>query len=90
MVSIKDHPDHVCGRQLHTSAIVSIEAQDHPLTLTIRPDNSLDPGSGAPYQVHGRLLIGDAVSGNYNFIPDEQTCALARLAPSASIPANGG
>jgi hypothetical protein len=40
--------------------------------------------------VHGRLLIGDAVSGNYNFIPDEQTCALANLAPSASIPANGG
>jgi len=40
--------------------------------------------------VHGRLLIGDAVSGNYNFIANEQTCGLAVLAPSASIPTNGG
>jgi hypothetical protein len=73
-----------------SGALVKIDAQDHPLTLSIRPDNTLDPGSSAPYQVHGRLLIGDAVSGNYNFIPDEQTCALAMLAPSASIPANAG
>ncbi len=77
----------VAGR---SGAVVRIDVQDHPLNLAIRPDNTLDPGSSAPYQVHGRLLIGDAVSGNYNFIPDEQTCALAMLAPSASIPANGG
>jgi hypothetical protein len=73
-----------------SGAVVKIDVQDHPLNLAIRPDNTLDPGSTAPYQVHGRLLIGDVVSGNYNFIPDEQTCALAMLAPSASIPANGG
>jgi hypothetical protein len=73
-----------------SGAVVRIEAQDHPLTLSIRPDNTLDPGGSAPYQVHGRLLIGDAVSGNYNFIPNEQTCGLAVLAPSASIPTNGG
>jgi hypothetical protein len=73
-----------------SGAVVKIDVQDHPLNLAIRPDNTLDPGSSAPYQVHGRLLIGDAVSGNLNFIPDEQTCALAMLAPSASIPANGG
>jgi hypothetical protein len=73
-----------------SGAVVRIEAQDHPLTLSIRPDNALDPGSAAPYQVHGRLLIGDAVSGNYNFIPNEQTCGLAVLAPSASIPTKGG
>ncbi len=73
-----------------SGAVVKIDAQDHPLSLAIRPNNTLDPGSATPYQVHGRLLIGDAVSGNYNFIPDEQTCALATLAPSQSIPANGG
>jgi hypothetical protein len=71
-------------------AVIRINAPDHPLTLAIRPDNTLDPGSSAPYQVHGRLLIGDAVSGQYNFVPNEQACNLARLAPSAAIPANGG
>ena len=73
-----------------SGAVVRIHAQDHPLNLSIRPNNTLDPGSATLYQVHGRLLIGDAVSGNYNFIPNEQSCGLAALAPSASIPANGG
>ena len=71
-------------------AMIRIDAADHPLMLAIRPDNTLDPGSTAPYQVHGRLLIGDAVSGNYNFLPNERTCGLAVLAPSASIPSSGG
>lgn len=73
-----------------SGAVIKIEAQDHPLALAVRPDNTLDPGSSTPYQVHGRLLIGDAVSGNYNFIPNEQTCGLAVLKPSASIPTTGG
>ena len=73
-----------------SGAVVKIEAPDHPLNLAIRPTNTLDPGSAALYQVHGRLLIGDAISGNYNFIPNEQSCGLAVLAPSPSIPANGG
>src|SRR6201998_502776 len=68
-----------------SGAVLKIDVQDHPLNLAIRPDNTLDPGGSAPYQVHGRLLIGDAVSGNYNFIPDEQTCALAMLAPRSSM-----
>lgn len=33
-------------------------------------------------------MIGDFT--NYNFVPNEQTCALAVLAPSASIPTSGG
>ncbi|HLJ79569.1 MAG TPA: hypothetical protein VKT75_19285, partial [Acidobacteriaceae bacterium] len=73
-----------------TGGVIRIDAPDHPLTLAIRPNNTLDPGNAVPYQVHGRLLIGDAVSGNYNFVPNEQACGLAVLAPSASIPTNGG
>lgn len=73
-----------------SGGVIKIDASDHPLTLAIRPDNTLDPDSGTNYQVHGRLLIGDAVSGNYNFIPNEQSCRLDILAPSESIPANGG
>jgi hypothetical protein len=71
-------------------AVIKINAADHPLTLAVRPDNTLDPGSSAPYLVHGRLLIGNAVSGQYNFVPNEQTCNLARLAPSKPIPTTGG
>lgn len=73
-----------------SGGVIKIDAQDHPLTLAIRPDNTLDPGSSGPYQVHGRLLIGDAIGGNYNFVPNEQICGLAVLKPSASIPATGG
>lgn len=69
-------------------AVIRIDVPDHPLTLALRPDNTLDPGSAAPYQVHGRLMIGDISS--YSFVPNEQTCGLAVLAPSASIPTNGG
>ena len=70
--------------------IVKIDAPDHPLALAIRADNTLDPGSAAPYQVHGRLVVGQNDNGNSAFLPNEQTCGLAVLAPSASIPANGG
>ena len=71
-----------------SGGVIKIDAQDHPLTLAIRSDNTLDPGSAEPYQVHGRLMIGDFT--NYNFVPNEQTCGLAVLAPSASIPTSGG
>src|SRR5271170_4259685 len=73
-----------------SGAVVRIDAPDHPLALVIRPDNTLDPGSAAPYQVHGRLLVGQNANGNNAFIPNEQTCGLAVLAPSASVPTNGG
>jgi hypothetical protein len=73
-----------------SGAVIKVDAADHPLTLAIRPDNTLDPGNSATYQVHGRLLIGDAIGGNYSFIPNEQTCGLAALVPSASIPSGGG
>ncbi|WP_433983227.1 hypothetical protein RBB78_17390 [Tunturiibacter empetritectus] len=33
---------------------IKIAAPDHPLALIIKPDGSLDPGSSAPYQVHGQ------------------------------------
>jgi hypothetical protein len=71
-------------------AVIKIDAPDHPLALTLRPDNTLDPGSNTPYQVHGRLLIGQAVGGNYSFIPNERICGLAVLSASASVPAQGG
>lgn len=73
-----------------SGAVIKIDAPDHPLTLAIRPDNTLDPGGSTPYQVHGRLLVGEAISGNYNFVPNEQSCGLAVLKPSASIPTSGG
>jgi len=73
-----------------SGAVIRIEAPDHPLALAIRPDNTLDPGSAAPYQVHGRFMIGQNGNGNYAFLPNEQTCGLGVLAPSASIPTNGG
>jgi hypothetical protein len=71
-------------------AVIRIDAPDHPLTLAVRPDNTLDPGSSTPYQVHGRFMVGQNPNGNYAFVPNEKTCGLARLAPSAAIPTNGG
>jgi hypothetical protein len=73
-----------------SGAVIRIDAPDHLLALTIHSDNRLDPGSTAPYQVHGRLLIGQNGISNHAFLPNEQTCGLAVLAPSASIPTNGG
>lgn len=70
--------------------MIRIDTPDHPLTLAIRPDNTLDPGSAAPYQVHGRFVIGHNGLGDYTFIPNEQTCGLAVLEPTGSIPTVGG
>lgn len=71
-------------------AVVKIAAPDHPLTLTFRPDGSLDPGSTGPYQVHGRIVTGQNDDGDFTFAPLEQTCTLAVLTPSQQIPSSGG
>jgi hypothetical protein len=73
-----------------TGAVVKINAPDHPLTLAFRPDGSLDPGSSAPYQVHGRIVTGQDQNDDFTFAPMEQTCNLAVLNPSKQIPIAGG
>jgi hypothetical protein len=72
-----------------TKAAIKIEAADHPLTLGFGPNGSLDPGAG-PYQVHGRIVIGQDTNGDFTFAPLEQTCDLAVLTPSKQIPSVGG
>jgi hypothetical protein len=72
-----------------TKSFIKIDAPDHPLTLAFGPNGSLDGGSG-PYQVHGRIVIGQNDAGDFTFAPLEQTCNLAVLAPSKQIPAGGG
>jgi len=69
-----------------SSAVIKVEAPDHPLALAFRPDGSLDAGSG-PYQVHGRIVIGSNDNGDFTFAPMEQACNLGVLAPSKDIPA---
>lgn len=72
-----------------TNSYIKIAAPDHPLTVAFRPDGSLDPGSG-PYQVHGRVVVGQNDDGDFTFVPLEQTCTLAVLTPSRQIPSTGG
>jgi len=62
----------------------------HPLTLAFKSDGSLDPGSDGPYQVHGRTVTGQDNNDNFTFAPFEQTCNLARLTASQTIPSGGG
>lgn len=69
--------------------VIQIAAADHPLSVAIHSDGSLDPGSG-PFQVHGRMMIGQTVSDSYTFMPLERSCNLAALTPANSIPASGG
>lgn len=73
-----------------TNAVVHINATDHPLTFAFKPDGSLDPGASGPYQVHGRTVTGQNDDGDFTFAPMEQTCNLAVLAPSKTIPSGGG
>ncbi len=73
-----------------TKAVVQINAPDHPLTLALRPDGSLDPGGSGPYQVHGRRVTGQNSNDDFTFAPFEQTCNLAVLIPSKAIPSGGG
>jgi hypothetical protein len=72
-----------------TRAAIKIDAPDHPLMLGFGPNGSLDAGSG-PYQVHGRIVVGQNDNGDFTFAPLEQTCNLAVLAPSKTIPSTGG
>ena len=64
------------GRQ----AVVKVAAPDHPLTLLIKPNNMLDPGSGT-YLVEGRKITGQDAKGDYTFAPLNATCNLAPLSP---------
>jgi len=70
-------------------SVVTVAAPDHPLTLAIRADDSLDPGAG-PYQVHGRIVTGQDDNDNFTFAPMERTCNLAVLTPAKEIPSGGG
>ena len=72
-----------------TRAGIKVDAPDHPLTFGFRPDGSLDAGSG-PYQVHGRVTVGQKDNGDFTFVPMEQSCNLGVLAPSKQIPSSGG
>jgi hypothetical protein len=72
-----------------TKAFIKVDAPDHPLDLAFGANGSLDAGS-APYQVHGRIVIGQNDNGDFTFAPLEQTCNLAVLAPSKTIPTGGG
>jgi hypothetical protein len=71
-------------------ASIKIAAPDSPLTLIIKPDGSLDPAASTPYQVHGRIVTGQNDNGDFTFAPLEQTCNLAALIPSKTIPSAGG
>jgi hypothetical protein len=73
-----------------TKGVIKINAPDHPLTLAFSPDGSLDPGASGPYQVHGRIVTGQNDNDDFTFAPLEQTCNLAVLAPSKTIPSGGG
>jgi hypothetical protein len=73
-----------------TKAVVKINAPDHPLNLAFSPDGSLDPGASGPYQVHGRIVTGQNENDDFTFAPLEQTCNLAVLTPSKTIPSGGG
>jgi hypothetical protein len=69
---------------------IKIAAPDHPLALIIKPDGSLDPTTAGPYQVHGRVVTGQNDNDDFTFAPLEQTCNLATLTPSKTIPSSGG
>ena len=62
------------GRQ----AIVKIDAPDHPLTMAIGSNNTLNPGSG-PYLVEGRRIVGQNDNDDFTFAPLNATCSLAVL-----------
>jgi len=68
------------GKQL----AVNVSAPDHPLTLGINANNTLNPGNGQ-YLVRGRLITGKDDAGNLTFLPVNATCNLATLGPG-SVP----
>jgi hypothetical protein len=60
--------------------VIKVEAPDHPLTLVMKPNGTLDPGSG-PYEVQGRTIKGRDSNDDFTFAPLNATCNLAALAP---------
>src|SRR5580704_9256570 len=62
------------------SQIAMKVAAPHPLTLVVKPNNTLDPGPGS-YLVEGRLITGKTNNGDLNYVPRNATCNLAVLAP---------
>ncbi|HLY63019.1 MAG TPA: hypothetical protein VKV95_19910 [Terriglobia bacterium] len=74
-------------------AVIKVDAPDHPLSLVMKPDGTLDPGSG-PYDVQGRIITGQNSNDDFTFAPRNATCNLAVLAPgeipSTSVPTTTG
>jgi hypothetical protein len=64
------------GRQ----AVVKVDAPDHPLTMMLQSNNTLNPGSG-PYLVEGRRIIGQNDNDDFTFAPLNATCNLGVLSP---------
>lgn len=71
-------------------AVIQIAAPDHPLALAMNADGSLTPNLSGAYQVHGRTVLGQTDDGDFRFAPLEQTCNLAALTASKTIPSGGG
>jgi len=61
-------------------AVVRVEAPGRPVAMALKPDNSLDPGSGQ-YEVQGRRIAGQNAGGDFVFAPLNQTCTLGVLKP---------
>src|SRR5665213_1512250 len=76
-----------------SGAVIKISAPDKPLVMAFRGSGaavSLEPGSTGAYQVHGRITTGQNDDGDFTFAPMEQSCNLAVLVPSKTIPMSGG
>ncbi len=73
-----------------SGATIRINAPDHPLVLALRANGSLEPDGDGAYLVHGRITTGQDDDGNFMFAPMEQSCTLAVLRPSKTIPEGGG
>jgi hypothetical protein len=73
-------------------AVVKVDAPDHPLTMVLEPNNTLNPGSG-PYLVEGRTITGQNDNDDFTFAPLNATCSLAVLSPgdvpSGTVPVTG-
>ncbi len=61
-------------------AAVRVDAPGHPVVMALKPDNSLDPGSGQ-YEVQGRRITGQNADGDFVYAPLNQACTLAVLKP---------
>ena len=77
------------GRQ----AAVKVDAPV-PLLFALRPNNALDPGSSASYEVQGRRITGQDDNDDFTFAPLNASCNLAVLAPgqipSATVATTSG